>query len=622
MTAAYTESLFDVGALDEESGIIQPGQWRLSLMETANWGTFSGFTALPVDRRGLLITGHSGSGKSTLLDALATVLTPPRARRLNAAARSDANRGDDRSIVSYVRGAWRNETDDTGNVTSSFLRPNTATWSGILLRYENGLDSPADAERESSRRNEPIELIVLFNLKAGSNARDGLSTAYLIMRGRHGLKELEPYAINGIDTKGLRKEYGGALSSYNEHSSFAAQFCRLMGIRSTKTLELLHKTQAAKNFGSLDELFRKFMLEEPATFRQADDAAEQFLALSQAHEGVVKLRRQMETLEPLAHLDESYLTTQRRIARLEHLTDVVEPFRLSLLIGNLESTLQRRTRDLRTLEDNARRAEADFERANENWNNAQSALAKSGASAITQAELSANQYEQQLQQVRQLRSKLTSDLGVLGAQSLPGTLAEWERFLDDIAARIAQQETASEQTKDAKYKSIAHLEELQTRVETLDTELKHLRTHRTNVPSALDDVRNRIARELGISPRDIPFSAELMSVRPEEAAWEGALERLLESQGKTLLVAHRFIKPAARFIDRTHLGLRLDYVDVPPENEVPTRSLSPLSAVRKIAVKRDDRTPSTSEWLNKTCASASISPAGFDPTTWTATSMR
>ena len=54
-----------------------PGQWRLARVDMANWGTFNGFQSLPVDRRGLLITGPSGSGKSTVLDAVAAVLTPP-----------------------------------------------------------------------------------------------------------------------------------------------------------------------------------------------------------------------------------------------------------------------------------------------------------------------------------------------------------------------------------------------------------------------------------------------------------------------------------------------------------------------------------------------------------------
>ena len=36
-----------------------PGQWRLARVDMANWGTFNGFQSLPVDRRGLLITGPS-----------------------------------------------------------------------------------------------------------------------------------------------------------------------------------------------------------------------------------------------------------------------------------------------------------------------------------------------------------------------------------------------------------------------------------------------------------------------------------------------------------------------------------------------------------------------------------
>lgn len=81
-----------------------PGQWRLARVDMANWGTFSGYQSLPVDRRGLLLTGASGSGKSTILDAVSTVLTPPSHLHLNAAANSGNQRDKERSISNYVRG--------------------------------------------------------------------------------------------------------------------------------------------------------------------------------------------------------------------------------------------------------------------------------------------------------------------------------------------------------------------------------------------------------------------------------------------------------------------------------------------------------------------------------------
>ena len=81
-------------------------QWRLSHIEVVNWGTFAGHHAFDISRAGHLITGASGSGKSSLLDAIAAVLTPDKWLRFNAAAQESSTGRDDRSLMTYVRGAW------------------------------------------------------------------------------------------------------------------------------------------------------------------------------------------------------------------------------------------------------------------------------------------------------------------------------------------------------------------------------------------------------------------------------------------------------------------------------------------------------------------------------------
>jgi len=118
------------------------GQWRLAQIEIVNWGTFAGHVVVDVARPGHLFTGASGSGKSSLLDAIAAVYTPDRWLRLNAAAQDGASRQSDRTLMSYVRGAWNKEADEAADrATTSYLRAK-ATWSGILLRYENLRDEP------------------------------------------------------------------------------------------------------------------------------------------------------------------------------------------------------------------------------------------------------------------------------------------------------------------------------------------------------------------------------------------------------------------------------------------------------------------------------------------------
>ncbi len=81
-------------------------QFRLARLQTFNWGTFSGVFDFPVPAADYLFVGPSGSGKSTLLDAHAALLTPPKWVAFNVAAREGERKGEDRNLMSYLRGAW------------------------------------------------------------------------------------------------------------------------------------------------------------------------------------------------------------------------------------------------------------------------------------------------------------------------------------------------------------------------------------------------------------------------------------------------------------------------------------------------------------------------------------
>ena len=102
-------------------------QYRLTRLQVYNWGTFQDYHDIPVAEDGFLVTGHSGSGKTTLLDAISTMLVPGRSIEYNRAAR-DHKRGD-RDLASYVKGAWRAQSDERSHLLKvNHLRDRT-TWS-------------------------------------------------------------------------------------------------------------------------------------------------------------------------------------------------------------------------------------------------------------------------------------------------------------------------------------------------------------------------------------------------------------------------------------------------------------------------------------------------------------
>ena len=619
---------------------MHPGQWRLARVEMANWGTFSGYQALAVDRRGLLITGSSGSGKTTLLDAVTTVLTPPRSRHLNAAARSTNTRGEDRTLYSYIRGAWRHETDESGEIASSYLRPRVATWSGILLRFENGYQedghdgpdasaadpatkampgekqalaadrtapasaSPATASPASPAAraaNEPVNLLALFHLKAGSNNRDGLSEMYVVVRGVHALSEFEPYVISGCDAGQLKRDFSGqneTAYTFKEHSTFAYHFSRLLGINGPKTLELLHKTQGAKDFGSLDDLFRRFMLDEPETFAQAAEAVDQFMALSQAHHGVVDQRQQMEHLEPLVKLDADYAEAESALERSGQLRQALDAYTDALILQFLEAQHEGLSRQADRDRQDVERLRAEFERAEWEVGQARASLSEAGGMALESANLQVLHYQELLGHVEDSRQNLQAELAITDITSLPMTLAEWEQLRRDVAA-AAERATAQEAAeKDANYELFGRVDALKKTGEAINRELRHLRSAKTNIPLRLHEVREQIAAHVGIPVRDLPFAGELMSVRPEHQEWQGAIERLLGQQAKTLLVASRHARAVAEYVESVHLGLRFEYDVVPAEVEVPQKSLHTMSVARLIEVKAHKAHPEFTQWLH------------------------
>ena len=111
-------------------------QFRLLRIQAYNWGTFDGLVDVSVASAGYLFVGPSGSGKSTLLDAHAALLTPPRWVDFNVAAREAERHGKDRNLMTYVRGAWAQQTSEGGEHAAQYLRVGT-TWSAIAETYGN-----------------------------------------------------------------------------------------------------------------------------------------------------------------------------------------------------------------------------------------------------------------------------------------------------------------------------------------------------------------------------------------------------------------------------------------------------------------------------------------------------
>jgi uncharacterized protein YPO0396 len=96
----------------------------------------------------------------------------------------------------------------------------------------------------------------------------------------------------------------------------------------------------------------------------------------------------------------------------------------------------------------------------------------------------------------------------------------------------------------------------------------------------------------------LPFAGELIAVRPAEADWEGAAERLLHGFALSVLVPDQHYAAASDWIDGHHLKARVVYYRVPDparEGRIPPPNWSPGA----LAAKLDIRDHPFAPWLER-----------------------
>ncbi len=540
------------------------GQHRLRRIELVNWGTFHGAFTLDVPRSGLLVTGPSGSGKSTLLDALAAVLVPPLRLTFNAAAQEGSAGDRSRSLVSYVRGAHRREADDTtGEVATTYLRTG-ATWSGIALGY-------CDAAGTRTT------LVRLMHLRNGSNSAADLTSAFVVVEGEVDLRSLETFAVNGIDQRRLKAVHP---LTYADYSRFAARFRRRLGLASEQAQRLLHKTQSAKNLSSLDVLLREFMLDQPETFELAQAAVDQFGELSAAHESVVDARRQVEVLQPLRDYGNNLLHHRRDLAGIELQQRHLDTYVLDRRLHQGRHQLDVLSASLASLGHEHGRAEAQEAVARDERDSWQRQLDGSGGAELAALEAALASNTQLLDQRRNEHAARAHDAAALGID-LPASESGMTAFAAALAGIAAHLGDEDGRLRQARYRTIQHMMDRRSAVGGLADDLVELRRSKSNIDPQLLRVRSALAADLGVPAEDLPFAGELVEIRPQQARWTGAIERVLRPLARTLLVADDLYAGVVGLVDARHLGTRLVFERTLPLSD-DGRAVDPRSLVDKL----------------------------------------
>jgi len=542
-------------------------QFRILKLQVFNWGTFSGVHDVPVAEKGFLFVGRSGSGKTTLLDAFSALLVPPKWIDFNAAAREgERGRDRDRSLISYVRGAWaEQQQDDSGLIATRYLRPSTS-WSALALTYRNA-------------SGEVIVLVQLFWIRGKSNSRDDLHRYFLIFERLFDLRELDFQ----LDVRRLKQKFPDAFAR-EDFAPYAERFRRRLGIDNELALKLLHKTQSAKNLGDLNTFLRDFMLDKPETFNAAERFVLEFGELNVAHKTVITAREQIETLVPALA---EYLGRQSVVAHENELSEVQkaldsykQTYRVGLLqeeIGHFESELARGRASEQTLQQTLKNTYAALE-------DLQRRRRDAGGQQIEDLQGEKGR----LLSVRDGRLRRLDEAQVacrkLGRQ-FPQTPSGFGELTTMARRDVERWPEEQEQSRERHVALSAQRSAFEKEFSEAKEEVEALRRQSSNVPARMLKLRAAIASHVGVSEAALPFAAELVEVRENHTEWRGAIERVLRGFALSIIVEERYYTAVSDLVNGASLNDRLLYNRVMREQTSLSGYLDPNLLFHKLEIK-------------------------------------
>jgi len=520
--------------------------FRLNFIQILNWGTFDEkiYTISP-ETQSSLLTGANGSGKTTLVDALLTLLVPSTQRFYNQS--SGAEKKKERTEESYVEGHYgRTQEEDSYSSRVSKLRPDRSGLCSIILANFVSNDTSN---------------ITAFQVRYYKN--NVLQREYVIAN-----RELKIEADIQFDLKGEWKKKlknSGKVFFFDSFSQYSQKLISDFGMKSAKALNLFNQTVGIKVLGNLDEFIRTNMLEEIDIESEFKSLLENYQTLLNAHRAIEKSKSQIELLQPIYDNYFTYETLYQKIRNAEHLLDTIRVwFKLKQKIAGEQKILECET-ELEQLVIKKANQEKQLKELDDEILNLNIAKERDPTAA-------------QLKDIEERIKKLGHDL------------EERKKNLDKynkLAFRAGLPKDPSEKVFSSNHRSIEkgrdksfeiqkelqrllldarqEQKEKQLRFDEIKSDIEYLQTKRDKITGITAQIRKKILEYVNASEDEIPFVGELIEVKKEEQNWEGALEKLLHSFGKCLVVPEKYYREVNKYVNSGDLGGKIVYHRVDPE---------------------------------------------------------
>lgn len=575
----------------------RPG-YRLKKLEVTNWGTFDSTTgriySLPLEGRTALLVGQNGSGKSTLVDALLTLLVQPGVRNYNVAAGAKKRERDERT---YIRGACGRSSDEELGSVTDYLRPQDNHYSVLLACFERADTGAAFT-------------IAQVLQVAGDGEVD---KAYAYCDGERSIAD----SLSGLSrgermVKQLRERGFQATTKYTEYLPWITRRTHMR----PKAMDVFNQTVAVKDIQSLNRFIREHMLEPHPWRERIEGLLTHFTQLSQAHQSLVKARRQVELLSPIAAAAARHRELAADMDSCQQQLDAVDSFFRERMLAWLTPRLNSNSGAIEQAKQRKQELQVEIDALDETQRYLKNEIEKAGGQRLRQLPLLLETQQAILKAKRREQQRLQHALGLLGRE-LIGELTvdsrehfrQLPRLLEAARIELSEQSTilAAQRLQQAR-----ELNEVRNVVDEEQAQLDVLSEQAGNLPGWLSDLRLAMSRQLNVPISELVFACELIGVAETELAWQPAIETVLRRLALSLLVPEEHYRAVSQYVEHHALvdargrGQRLTYVRVPdsPAAELPSpRSGERLhndSMVRKLTFRhhaQEGRASRLVEWL-------------------------
>ncbi len=562
---------------------VRPG-FRLKKLEVTNWGTFDSSAGqvyrLAPEGRTALLVGQNGSGKSTLVDALLTLLVQPGVRNYNVAAGAKKRERDERT---YIRGACGRSSHDEAGSATDYLRPHDKHYSVILACFERAATGQAFtvAQVLQITGDGEVDKTYAFADEERSIAEDlaGLSRSEKIRK--------------QLQQRGFK-----ATTKYTEYHPWVAKHA---GMRA-KAMDVFNQTVAVKDIQSLNRFIRDHMLEARPWRDRIDSLLSHFSQLSQAHQSLVKARRQIELLSPIEQASQQLQQLSTEVTLVQQQLDATDSFFRQRAIQWLQPRLSGNSDAIERAQSRKLELEKEIDALDDTQRYFKNEIEKTGGERLRQLPLQLETQHTLLASKKRERNRLLAAVKTAGLDYVINSREDFESLPERLQAVREQLADASTQLAARRLEQAKCLTSLRGEIEEQTERLEFLQQQSGNLPAGLAELRDELSQTLGLEPNQLPFACELISVAEDHSRWQPVIELILRPFALTMLVPEQHMAAACQYAeqhqltDRRGQGQKLSFTRVAAPPKRNADKLHPDSLVRKLRLQPNhDHT----EWLEQ-----------------------